>query len=241
MKDYQTEPRVKSLTTSGTVFTSNFHYVYPHCNCVVTNPLRLKRQNEQFEKELQALRANNDELALREDQYREAVQKLHEQNQELEERLTSKAQDSKLYIEETKKQNRKYEDKIKELTTNNNLWNSEKAKRAEEIKRLKTQIKTLMDEAANSKVKDTVSDDEVKQKAETMAQAMAKQIQHQMNQEKSSLLDEIIKLQKELDTSRKEIQAKVAEFENEKIALREKILVETNNEALIEGKIFLLI
>lgn len=94
----------------------------------------------------------------------------------------------------------------------------------------------MIDDAASSKVKDVVSEEEVKLKAESMAQAMAKQIQHQMNQEKSSLLDEIIKLQKELDTSRRDIQAKVAEFENEKIALREKILIESNNEALIEGK-----
>jgi len=59
-----------------------------------------------LKKEIDALRINNGELASREEQYREAVKKLHEQTQELEEKLANGLHDAKLQMEDSKKQNK---------------------------------------------------------------------------------------------------------------------------------------
>ena len=67
----------------------------------------MKHLNQQLQKEIDALKVNNEELGLREEQYRDAVKKLHDKNQELEDEMGNKMHQAKIHLEEAKKQNRK--------------------------------------------------------------------------------------------------------------------------------------
>lgn len=138
--------------------------------------------------------------------------------------------------EENKKQTKKFEEKIKELTT---LNNNEKQKRAEEIKKLKSQISQLMNDAANIKIKDQTSEDEIKKKMEEAAIEATKLAEKELLKQSKILQEEISKLNKALDSSRKEMQEKVASFENEKEALKVQILSDNKSDGIIQGiKIF---
>lgn len=138
--------------------------------------------------------------------------------------------------EENKKQTKKFEEKIKELTT---LNNNEKQKRAEEIKKLKSQISQLMNDAANIKIKDQTSDDEIKKKMEEAAIEASKLAEKELLKQSKILQEEISKLNKALDSSRKEMQEKVASFENEKESLKVQILSDNKSDGIIQGiKIF---
>jgi len=179
------------------------------------------------------LRVNNEELGLREDQYREAVQKLHEQTQELEDKLVNKAHESKFQIEEVKKQNRKFEDKIKELTTSNN---NEKLKKAEEFKKLRTQIKNLTDEVEHSKERNgSISQEEIKMQAESIAQEMTQKLEDDIDAQKERFEDIINKLNNELETSKIRAQEQIEAFESEKETLKQQMTIDSNKETLNAG------
>ena len=140
--------------------------------------------------------------------------------------------EAKIQIEDAKKQNRKYEEKIKEMTTSNN---NEKAKRNDEIKKLKMQIKSLKDEAASTKNLNLVSDDEISQKAQIIADKMAQEINIKVSKERSELLNQIENLKKSLESAREEMENRESDFEKEKIQLKNQIIEDNNTDEIIQG------
>jgi chromosome segregation ATPase len=193
--------------------------------------ISLKHQNEQFQKELDALKVNNEELGMREEQYREAVKKLHDKNQELEDDMSNKTHHSKIQLEEVKKQNRKYEEKIKDLTQVNN---NEKIKRAEEVKKLRSQIKNLNEEMSNNNAKNGYSDEELLNKAEEIARNTINEINVKVALEKDYLFNEIDKLKQELESARGQMDDQIAEFEREKIDISNRMLVDSNTDQMMK-------
>jgi chromosome segregation ATPase len=191
----------------------------------------LKHQNEQFQKELDALKTNNEELGSREEQYREAVKKLHDKNQELEDDMSNKSHHSKIQLEEVKKQNRKYEEKIKDLTQVNN---NEKIKRAEEVKKLRSQIKNLTEEMNNNNAKNGYSEEELKIKAEEIARSTINEINVKIAMEKDYLFNEIDKLKQELENARSQMDDQSAEFEREKVDISNRMLADSNTDQMIK-------
>ena len=113
--------------------------------------------------------------------------------------------------------------------------------KAEEIKKLKAQIKGLIDEAANVKVKDQGLEEEAKKKADEAAFEAVKFKEKEMLKQTKAFQDEIDRLNKALDSSRKEMEEKVAFFENEKEALKIQILSDNKSDSIIQGKLLILI
>lgn len=191
----------------------------------------LKHLNEQLQKEIDALKVNNEELGLREEQYRDAVKKLHDKNQELEDEMGNKIHQGKIQLEEAKKQNRKYEDKIKELTQ---ASNNEKIKRAEEVKKLRSQIKSLSDEVSSNVAKTGYTDEELKIKADEIAKSLINELNIKVSHEKDGLLDEINRLKKELESTKKKMSDKITEFEREKADLNNSMMENSNTDQMIK-------
>jgi chromosome segregation ATPase len=174
---------------------------------------------------------NNEELGMREEQYREAVKKLHDKNQELEDDMSNKIHHSKIQLEEVKKQNRKYEEKIKDLTQVNN---NEKIKRAEEVKKLRSQIKNLTEEMNNNNAKNGYSDEELQNKAEEIARSTINEINVKVALEKDYLFNEIDRLKQELESARGQMDDKTAEFEREKVDINNRMLVDSNTDQMMK-------
>lgn len=121
---------------------------------------------------------------------------------------------------------------MKELNTN---MINEKSKKDSEIDKLKRDLKTLKEEASLSKDKSFVSEEEIKQKAQALIDEYKMQMEQQLNKERGNYMDEISRLNKQLDTSRKEMEQKVSQFEKEKIELKSQLVNDTKTDAIIEG------
>lgn len=180
----------------------------------------MNHENSQLKKEIDALRINNNELASREEQYREAVKKLHEQTQDLEEKLNKKMHEHKLQVEETRKQSKKFEDRIKEMTTSHN---NERVKRNDEIKRLKSQIKSLIEEASTPTNENLIPEDEINERANAMAEQLAKEINVKVTKERQDFQSQIDQLREELYMAQKVIDQNTLDFERKKTELQEQI------------------
>ena len=190
----------------------------------------MNHENGQLKKEIDALRINNNELVSREEEYREAVKKLHEQTQDLEEKLNKKMHEHKLQVEETRKQSKKFEDRIKEMTTSHN---NERNKRNEEIKRLKSQIKSLIEEASTPANENLIPEDEINERANAMADQLAKDIHVKVTREREDFQSQINQLREELYMAQKVIDQNTVDFEKKKSELQEQITVghKKNSEA----------
>ena len=95
------------------------------------------KQNALFEKEIKALRANNEELAAREQEYREELKKFLANNNQLKDSIEETKHQARRQAEDFRREKKQSDEKSKEL---NAALNNEKVKRAEEAKRMKSMI-----------------------------------------------------------------------------------------------------
>lgn len=188
-----------------------------------------------MKKEIDALRINNNELALREEEYRDAVKKLHDTTQDLEEKFNKKIHENRIQVEETRKQNKKYDDKIKELTA---AHGNERTKRAEEVKKLKDRIKNMIEEAQVEKEDNLISEDEVNERAKEMAEKMAKEINVKVTLEREEFENQINALKQDLISAKMIIDQNAEEYEKQKAELKNQISVGTKTNDLVNKGIF---
>lgn len=144
--------------------------------------------------------------------------------------------EAKIKIDNSQKQNKKFEEKIKDLTA---AINSEKAKRNEEVKKLKSQMKSLMDEAEKNKGLNVISDEEVNVKVQILAEEMMKEMGGIMLKEKIGLLDQIEQFKQDLEMAKRLIKQREEDFEAEKVKIHDKLMSENNSIEMIKGTLIL--
>lgn len=149
-----------------------------------------------------------------------------------EELYQQKSSEHRQKLEEAKRQEKKFEDKIKDLT---NQTNTEKQKRADEVKQLRNRIKSLNEEVTNAKTQNYVSEEEIKMRADSMIQDMVREVEEKLIKEKQKMQVEIDGLKDKLDSERKQMSDRLKEFEAEKSNLTQQVK-DDDRSKLIQGK-----
>lgn len=159
--------------------------------------------------EMQNLREANEDLAMREKQYRSELETLLDSHQQLKDHLDKVSSESRIKNEENKRLKTHYEDKMKDLTAANKKLSDayqkgrdDMAKKDDEINILMDKIAQMNNEAAMSKRNS--SETEVRVKVEWLTG------------ENNKLKEDILKLQQLLESNQKEYANKLELAEKQK-------------------------
>lgn len=173
--------------------------------------LRLKRENEQYAFEVEKLRTQNEELSIREREYKEELENLLDVHKQLQQRIDHYSKESKAKTEETKKLTKQYDDKIKDLTASNKKlsegfqkYRDDAVKKDDEINRLMDEINSLNDQLAAHR----------NTGQSTIKVNVYKQVE-ELTTENTGLREQLEKLQKMLEANETEYKTQIASLKTE--------------------------
>lgn len=158
--------------------------------------MRLRKGNQQYQKEVEVLRQHNEDQKVREQEYKKELERLLFFNKEQKEKLDTRTHELKVRNEELKKIKKHYEEKFKETQGQNKSLqeNLQRAKhdllnKIEELKKANARIQVLEEELSNQTPVKKDNSAEIKVAVE------------RANQENEILLERLAKLRAQLDES----------------------------------------